>query len=355
MNLGGSMKRLWAVATAIMALMAGNEASWATELNPACRAPGRPVSEQGFVQIGGIRQWVTVDGQDCANPVVLIVHGGPGNPNTPFAHNLFGGWAKDFTVVQWDQRGAGKTYGENKPAEDEPLTMARLTEDGVEMARYAAQRFGKRQVILMGGSWGSALAVNIAMARPELFSAYVGTAQLVNYQLDMQASYAKTLALAKAAGDSESLAKLQPLGPPPWTDPRAFGILRRITRKYEAQDAEAPPKDWFAFGPGYDTPAYEADYTAGEDYSFLNFVGLHGDGMGPRIDLRKLGTRFAMPIWILQGEADLVTPPDVSKPYFDALEAPQKTWVLLPRTGHDPNRIMIDGQLAALKAAAGTR
>ncbi len=355
MNLGGSMKRLWAVATAIMALMAGNEASWATELNPACRAPGRPVSEQGFVQIGGIRQWVTVDGQDCANPVVLIVHGGPGNPNTPFAHNLFGGWAKDFTVVQWDQRGAGKTYGENKPAEDEPLTMARLTEDGVEMARYAAQRLGKRQVILMGGSWGSALAVNIAMARPELFSAYIGTAQLVNYQLDMQASYAKTLALAKAAGDAESLAKLQPLGPPPWTDPHAFGILRRVTRKYEAQGADAPPKDWFAFGPGYDTPAYEADYTAGEDYSFLNFVGLHGDGMGPRIDLRKLGTRFAMPIWILQGEADLVTPPDVSKPYFDALEAPQKTWVLLPRTGHDPNRIMIDEQLAALKAAAGTR
>ena len=62
-----------------------------------------------------------------------------------------------------------------------------------------------------------------------------------------------------------------------------------------------------------------------------------------------------MHIWILQGEADLVTPPDVSKPYFDALEAPQKTWVLLPRTGHDPNRIMIDEQLVALKAAAGTR
>ncbi|UAL09700.1 alpha/beta fold hydrolase [Caulobacter segnis] len=347
------MKRLWVVAAALVALASGMDTAKAAELNPACRTPGKPVSEAGFVQIGGIRQWVVVDGQDCANPVVLIVHGGPGNPNTPFAHALFGTWAKDFTVVQWDQRGAGKTYGANKPAEDEPLSMERLAADGVEIARYATQRFGKRKVILMGGSWGSALAVNIAMTQPDLFSAYVGTAQLANYQLDVGTSYAKALVLARAAGDTDAVGKLEALGAPPWTNPRAFGILRRVTRKYEAQATEPPPKDWFAFGPGYDTPAYEADYTAGEDYSFLNFVGLKGDGMGPRIDLRKLGTRFAMPVWMLQGEADLVTPPEVSKAYFDAIQAPKKTWVTLPRTGHDPNRIMIDAQFAALKAAAG--
>ncbi|MGH1557640.1 hypothetical protein ACRAWD_06900 [Caulobacter segnis] len=132
------------------------------------------------------------------------------------------------------------------------------------------------------------------MAQPDLFSAYVGTAQLVNYQADMQASYAKTIALAQAAGDAESLARLEPLGPPPWTDPRAFGILRRVTRKYEAQGCRSP-----AQGPGSPSapattpPPTRPDYTAGEDYSFLSFVGLHGDGMGPRIDLRKLGTRFA--------------------------------------------------------------
>ncbi|MBZ3925610.1 alpha/beta fold hydrolase [Xanthomonas citri] len=61
------------------------------------------------MQIGGIQQWVTIEGQDCRNPVVLIVHGGPGNPNTPFAHRLFGSWTRDFTIVQWDQRGSGKT------------------------------------------------------------------------------------------------------------------------------------------------------------------------------------------------------------------------------------------------------
>ncbi|SFJ12691.1 alpha/beta fold hydrolase [Caulobacter sp. UNC279MFTsu5.1] len=322
----------------------------AAELNAACRAPGRAVDEAGFVRIGGIQQWVVVEGQDCANPVVLIVHGGPGNPNTPFAHTLFGAWTKDFTVVQWDQRGAGKTYGANPPAEGEPLSIERLADDGVEVARYLTQRLGKRKVILMGGSWGSALAVHIAQAQPDLFHAYVGTAQLVSYADDVKASYERTLSLARGAGDAETIGKLEALGPPPWTNPRGFGVLRRATRKYEALKTDPPPADWFKFAAGYDTPAYEAAYEAGEDYSFLQFVGMAGDGMGPRLDLRKLGTRFEMPVFLLQGDEDLVTPPEISRAYFDTLTAPAKLFVRLPRTGHDPNRTMIDGQLEVLES-----
>jgi len=351
------MKGLGIVAAALLALASGvaggATAARATDLNPACKTPGQPVREAGFVRIGGIDQWVTVSGQDCANPVVLIVHGGPGNPNTPFADKLFGDWTRDFTIVQWDQRGAGKTYAANRPSEDEPLTMDRLTQDGVEAARYAVQRLGKRKVILMGGSWGSALAVHMAMAKPDLFHAYVGTAQLVNYQQDLAAGYTKTLTLARAANDAESVGKLEALGPPPWTNPRAFGILRRIGRKYEARTSEPPPQGWFAFGPGYDDAAYAADYEAGEDYSFLKFVGLKGDGMGPRIDLPALGARFAMPVTMIQGDEDLVTPPEVSRPYYESLSAPLKTYVPLASTGHDPNRIMIEAQRKALDAVRG--
>ena len=112
--------------------------------------------------------------------------------------------------------------------------------------------------------------------------------------------------------------------------------------------SEAPPADWFTFGPGYDTPAYEADYTAGEDYSFFAFVGPANDGMGSGIDLRELGMNFAMPVHILQGEEDLVTPAQVSRAYFDDLSAPRKSYESLARTGHDPNRIMIDAQHRAL-------
>jgi pimeloyl-ACP methyl ester carboxylesterase len=302
-----------------------------------------------LVSIGGIQQWVTVKGQSRENPVLLIVHGGPGNPNTPFADNLFGEWSKDFTVVQWDQRGAGKTYGANKPAEDEALTLDRMAQDGVEVARYAAAGFGKRKVILMGGSWGSALAVSMAQAAPELFHAYVGTAQLVSGRQDTMASYQHTLALARAANDVDAVGKLEKLGTPPWTDPRAFGVLRRVTRKYEAKVSDPAPENWFSFGAGYDTPEYRAAYEAGEDYSYLQFVGLQGNGIEERIDLPASATRFAMPVYLLQGENDLVTPAEVSRAYFDRISAPAKKFITLPRTGHDPNEIMLSAQLAALR------
>lgn len=345
------MKSFWIAVGTLLSLAPGlaTPSPKPAELSAACRAPGQTVDESGYVRIGGIQQWVTIAGQDCANPVVLIVHGGPGNPNTPFAQNLFGPWTKDFTVVQWDQRGAGKTYEANPPAEGASLTIEQLAGDGVEVARYITQRLGKRKVILMGGSWGSALAVHIAKAQPDLFHAYVGTAQLVSYADDVKLSYTRTLELARAASDVETIDKLEKLGPPPWTNPRAFGILRRATRKYDALKTDPAPAGWFKSAAGYDTPAYEAAYEAGEDYSFLQFVGLAGDGMGPRIDLRKLGTRFEMPVYLLQGDEDLVTPPEISRAYFESLTAPAKAFIRLPRTGHDPNRAMIDGQLDVLE------
>jgi len=347
----GVMKISGLIAAGLMLCLVSVSQAGASELSPACQTPRQAIHEASFVTIGGIEQWVVVDGADCGNPVVVIVHGGPGNPNTPFARNIFGEWENDFTIVQWDQRGSGKTYGANPPAEDEPLTLDALTADGVEVTRYAIERFGKRKVILMGGSWGSALATHMAMAEPGLFHAYVGTGQLVNYQEDLRVGYARTLALATAAGDSDAVTRLQALGAPPWANPRSFGTLRRISRRYEALVSEPPPAGWFTFGPGYDTPAYEADYTAGEDYSFFAFVGPANDGMGPGIDLRKLGTDFAMPVYMLQGEEDLVTPAQVARAYFDDLSAPQKTYVSLARTGHDPNRTMIAAQHDALMQA----
>ena len=100
-----------------------------------CTAADRAIDEKGFVRIGGIEQWVRIKGASCVKPVIVVVHGGPGNPNTPFADNLFKAWEKDYTVVQWDQRGAGMTFGRNPVTDEEPLVPERLRDDGVEVAR----------------------------------------------------------------------------------------------------------------------------------------------------------------------------------------------------------------------------
>lgn len=313
-----------------------------------CTSPDQKLDEKGFVQIGGIPQWITIKGERCDNPIVLIVHGGPGNPMSPFSDAIYGGWEKNYTVVQWDQRGAGMTWGKNRPSEDTLLTIEQMRDDGLEVARYLKQHLGQRKVVLLGGSWSSILVVHMIKADPDLFHAYLGWAQMVSYRDNLPATYTRLLGLARQAGDEDSITKLEGIGAPPWFNPRNFGILRRIDRKYEGMATDPAPAQWWQPAPDYATPQAQEDYTAGEDYSYIQFVGWKGDGMFSQVNLPTLGPDFKVPVFLLQGEADYLTLPEISRPYFDSLNAPQKAFILLPRTGHDPNAIMVDAQLKVL-------
>lgn len=126
-------------------------------------------------------------------------------------------------------------------------------------------------------------------SRPDLFHAYVGIAQIVDYRENQAASYAKVVALARAAGDQRTVSTLEALGTPPWANPRNSGVLRRATREYEAKVSAPAPKSWWVPSLGYDSPQMRADYLEGEEFSYLQFVGLKGDGMFSKVDLPSLG------------------------------------------------------------------
>ncbi|MCY7355725.1 MAG: alpha/beta hydrolase [Lysobacter sp.] len=119
--------------------------------------------------------------------------------------------------------------------------------------------------------------------------------------------------------------------------------------EFLAMTTIAAPKDWWVPSPLYTTPKAQADYEAGEEYSYLQFVGLKGNGMLSLIDLPKLGLNFDIPVFLVQGAEDLVTVPEVAKRYFDNIVAPQKVYVLLADTGHDPNAAMLEAQYKILK------
>lgn len=319
----------------------------------ACAAGKRTLNHEGYVRIGGIEQWVVVRGEDCGNPVILWVHGGPGNPSTPFTNSPYRAWEKEFTIVQWDQRGAGRTYARNPidpETAEQVLTIEGMAKDGAEVAQWAANYLKKPKLILVGGSWGSALGVHIAQSRPDLFAAYLGTGQLVKRSENDEWSYRKTLGLARAAGDTKTVAMLEGLGAPPWTNPRAPGMMRRATRIYEAKTTAPTPASWFEHGGAYATKQAQADYTNGEDFSWLQFVGMKGNGMQATLDVTKLGFDFPMPVFLVQGEEDLVTVPEVARRYFDQIKAPKKEYFLLPGVGHDPNPPMVEAQFRILKS-----
>ena len=110
------------------------------------------VDETGFVRIGGIDQWIAIEGRDVSNPVLVFLHGGPGEAQSPYLKEFLP-WERDFTVVNWDQRGSGKTYGRNGRSTPE-MTLDRLAADAVEVAEHACRRLGVSKVILVGQSWG---------------------------------------------------------------------------------------------------------------------------------------------------------------------------------------------------------
>jgi len=333
---------------AISAEAPAQSATREPSLSPSCKAKPSKVDDSGFVVIGGIEQWVTAKGDSCANPILLFISGGPGNPLSGLSDSIYGAGQRDFIVVQWDQRGSGMTYGRSPPAPGEKLTIDRMAQDGNELAAYLAKRYGKRKVILWGSSWGSILAVHMAKAHPELFYAYVGTSQVVNSIETQAASYTKLMALATSDNDTASLAVLNEVGSPPWTDPRSFGKVRRVIRKYEAKVTLPPPATWQR-APLYTTEKAEDDYEAGEDYSFMNFVGMHGDGMLSQVDLPKLGTDFAIPMYFIEGAHDLLAPPEMARHYYERISAPDKGWVLLEHSGHDPNQEVVDVEYKVLR------
>lgn len=370
-QLGGRMKKLLAASAALAALLAsgvalaGRPSSYgAIELGyhppqetgsaqPASATP-KSIQEESFVRIGGIEQWITIKGSDSRNPVILFLHGGPGEALSRYADAMFAGWEKDFTLVQWDQRGAGRTYGKSGPSIAPTLTLDRMTKDGIEVTEYLIRHLGKRKIILVGGSWGSMLGIYMAHARPDLFYAYVGSAQIVNWPKNMSASYAHLLQMAVAAKDEKSVATLKQIGPFPWnTLLPQWGLFQQVKKLYQAKVTTAPDAP-VRISPAYASAAEREQYNDADQTSFFQFwagrqpmtkadiatLPLAGPLM--YVDLPALGTKFEIPIFIVQGAEDLHARPDMARDYFDSIQAPHKEFYLVPGTGHEPSATELD-------------
>jgi len=318
------------------------------------RASAKPTHEESFVRIGGIEQWITIKGSVSENPVVLFLHGGPGEALSPYADSMFAGWESDFTLVQWDQRGAGRTYGKTGSSIAPTLTVDRMTKDGIEVAEYLIRHLGKRKIILAGGSWGSMLGIYMAHARPDLFYAYVGSAQTVNWPENMSASYAHLLSLAEAAKDEKSVATLKQIGPFPWkTLLPQWGMFQQVKGLYQAKATTAPDAP-IQINPAYASAAEREQYSEADQTSFYQFwagrqptakadiAALPMAGPLMSVDLPALGTEFKIPIFMVQGAEDLHARPEMAKAYFDSIKAPQKEFYLVSGTGHEPSIPALD-------------
>ena len=293
----------------------------------------RGIDETLFVKIGGIDQWISIRGQDRTNPVLLLLHGGPGVPTSPYPRNTLFDWTRDFTFVQWDQRGAGKTYGKSGPLAVD-VTIDRMAQDGVELSEFLRAHLHQQKIILLGLSWGSVLGVHMVKMRPELFYAYVGTGQMVSEAAAEPLNYASVLQKARDRGDAKAIAELEKIGPPPYRTQADLGVHRKWARAYEMGAETNAHILYMALFESDDTFRDLKDYAAGIVDSQDHFFGEDMSGPLAKADLAALGSDFAVPIFVFEGAEDDIAPAQLAKAFVDGLTAPQKEFVAIEGAGH---------------------
>jgi pimeloyl-ACP methyl ester carboxylesterase len=294
------------------------------------------VQEGGFVVMGGIKQWVQIRGEDRNNPVLLFVQGGPGGSTLPISSG-WQPWEKYFTVVQWDQRGAGRTYGETGDAIAPTMTLERMTQDGIELVEYLRTHLHKDRVILVGHSWGSYLGIHIVKQRPDLFHAYVGTGQVIGratFEKAFEITIAHLQTLAQSANNTEALQELAPIVARPVMNPDNRLIAEKWSNALSLPSTEnfklagpIPPPfmpdfsllDWYDWRKGM---TFSAKYLRGRDSPMV------------QRDLASLGFEFSIPMFFIEGDEDYNTPSGPAEQYYNQIIAPHKDFVPLHGGDH---------------------
>lgn len=297
----------------------------------------RGVQESFVATLGGARQYVSVRGADRRNPILLYIHGGPASVELPISWSFQRPWEDFFTVVEWDQRAAGKSFPLNDPAAMAPtLTPDRYRDDAIELIELLCRRYGKRRIFLLGHSWGSAVGLAVAAKRPDLLHAYLGMGQLIDFHENETISYTTVLDQARRDGNAAAVRELEEIAPYPGSgdlDVAKTAIERKWSVYYGGLAAGRRNGDFY-FHIGRLSPEYgEADrkaWDASSDFTMKT--------MWPKLaalsfrDLRALD----VPVFLFLGRHDTTTPPDIATRWLDRLRAPAKQVFWFEDSAHLP-------------------
>jgi pimeloyl-ACP methyl ester carboxylesterase len=290
------------------------------------------------VRIGGIEQWVSIRGADKRNPVLLLIHGGPGYVSMPMSWWFTRGWEEYFTVVQWDQRGAGKTYFLNDPATIGPtMTLERMVADTEEMTTWIRKELGKQKVFVIGHSWGSYLGLELAKRHPEWLYAYIGVGQVTNGPESERRGWTFAIDSARQAGNSEAVHQLESISP--YFSPGQPAPLKNIYTQRRWVDFYGGVMAHRRSNSGEsDVALLSPDYTDdeighiwdgndfSESYLLVKLLSL---------DLTEI-KELRCPLIIFAGRYDFDVNAQVAAEWFAKVKAPSKRFVWFENSAHLP-------------------
>jgi proline iminopeptidase len=306
------------------------------------------VQELTAIDVGGLKQWISVRGRDRNNPLLLYIHGGPASPEMPASWMFQNPWEDYFTVVQWDQRGSGKTYSANDPEVVKPtLTVERMIADAEEVVQYLREHYHQDKIFVVAHSWGSVIGLALAQRRPQWLHAYVGIGQVISVEENERSGYAFTLRAAEAVGNTEALAQLRSIAPYPEADgsiPLAKINLQRQWSIFFGGLTHAR-SDFDYFGNALKlAPEYtDADLAAIDKGSALSLPPLLAQAK--QVDYSN-AVSFDCPIVLFLGRYDDTTSSKLAADWLTRVRAPLKRAIWFENSAHmipleEPGRVLV--------------
>jgi pimeloyl-ACP methyl ester carboxylesterase len=297
------------------------------------------ISSLEAIELGGVKQWIFIRGENTNNPVLIFLHGGPGEPilGMSSSRNLDAELIKHFTVVHWDQRGAGKSYYGDIPVQS--MSLDSLVEDCHALIDIIRARFNTQKVFLVGHSDGTQIGLLAAHRYPEKIHAYVGVAQVINDYEQHRISYDFVVEEAEKSGDVTVQNAIEAIGPPPYDSPQQMFAKARYIGQYGGFIHENPIKKMGLLWLGYLTSP---------EYSFVEAVNtMRGKGLNftvdarweeiIRVDFTEEIQSIDIPIYFVMGKYDMITPLFLVEEFYENLNAENgKQLFILENSAHFP-------------------
>lgn len=321
-----------AVALSVLLLVAGCGSRTAPFTDAEGRIIPGSIAVMETLTIGGVPQNVWLRGVSRSNPLLILLHGGPGASESALFRHFNSALEQHFLVVYWEQRGSGRSYHADIPPES--MNIDRFVSDLDELMELVKRRFNKDKVVLLGHSWGTAIGTLYTVRHPEKVAAYVGVAQIADMRQGDKLSYEFAFFEARQRGNYDALSELEKIGPPP----------------YASVDDRLSIGNWVERFGG----VFHGDLSTGKlilaalDTDEANLIDLVKFGQGNRFSLELLDKEFSefhlsgryrsfeVPMFFLLGRYDRHVSSALAERYFDTIAAPCKRLVWFEQSAHNP-------------------
>ncbi|MGC3943942.1 MAG: alpha/beta hydrolase [Chryseolinea sp.] len=269
----------------------------------------QPLDTAFATPIGGIQQWVSIKSADRHKPVLLFLHGGPGNSVISYSDKFTSTLQQHFVVVNWDQRESGKTAELN--ASPEPLTVNLMTSDAIDVINFLCKKFSTDKIYLMGHSWGGFLGMEVVAQRPDLLNAYIAICPMI-YQAESERIALKRM--KQKAGEEKNK--------------EATRELSMVSIPFASGEQLYYQRKWLLHYAGSKEPSRDLVVTWS-----VKWLALFNEAS--EVNFLASLPRVNCPIYFFAGGRDYQTSTKLTTDFYNKVQAPDKQLFVFESTAHN--------------------